>query len=246
MRRFILLIVCVIAVFSTNAQDRRDQFEITDSMRQDLLDFLNDGTNLTLDIYQNDKSKLDTLIVRKRRIQEGPIKSHLKFMGVEMSGSIENFVQTLIQKKKLKLLYHDKNSKTRLLKGSFSGFECMIAVYPNKNNTVGRVTVALPSADNWSDLESEYSLIQTGLIRKYGNPMTEYKHFKQVDPSDTGKFMELMNNECNYGSTFLLSEGSILLSMQKDEANFLSAFVILMYVDISSLREAKNAITDDL
>jgi len=246
MKRFILIAICLIGALNTYAQDRGVKFEITDSMRQDLLDFLNDGTNLTLDIYQNDKSKLDTLIVRKRRIQEGPIKSHLKFMGVEMSGSIENFVQTLIQKKKLKLLYHDKNSKTRLLKGSFSGFECMIAVYPNKNNTVGRVTVALPSADNWSDLESEYSLLQTGLIKKYGDPMTEYQHFKQENPSDTGKFMELIDNECDYSSTFLLSEGSILLSMKKDDTNILSAFVILMYVDISNIREAKNAITDDL
>jgi len=239
MRRFIFLIVCVIASLSSYAQDTNDKFEITDSIRQIFFNYLK-ANNVDVGIYEKNPEKLDSMIILAYYMTG---KEHLKFMGIEMSGPIEKFIEQLQIKKNLKITH--RSQKAYYLEGSFTNIECTFVAYPNKDNTIGNVFVLYPEYDNWKDLENLYYYIKDALVRKYGDPIDCKEDLSKNGKSDRSKLFEVMHNELAFYSIYFAKGGNICLQIDNfGDSN--SARVTLYYSDSSHTKEQNSSLEDDL
>jgi hypothetical protein len=169
---------------------------------------------------------------------------HMKFMGIEMGGTISSFVANLKDKG---FIYDSAASdeQFQLLKGRFAGEDnCMIMVYPNADNNVYLVGVVFPFAETWSRLYSLYSTLKSMLTKKYGIPSSCIEKFDTIyEPlDDFDKLYQTKMQRCNYLTLFNLQEGDIV---DKISTSNRDCFVCLMYVDkMASDDERKDAIDD--
>ncbi len=156
---------------------------------------------------------------------------HLRFMGIEMTGSISDFIGKLEDKGMT--VYSQDNSNAVLL-GRFAGKDAMIDVFTTpKSNMVHGIEVIFNNTKNdWSYLKSQYLNIKEMLSNKYGKPV-EMEYFEKPDTEGSGnELYELKEGKGAYQSTFLpeglLDEGMIVLSIK---ASYTNPYVGLNYVD---------------
>ena len=170
--------------------------------------------------------------------------THLKFKGIPITGSLNEFVTQLKNKG---LVYQGSQDGIALLKGEFATFkDCNIGVATfDVTDEVCKVVAILPEKDSWNSVTGDYNTLKELLTQKYGKPeVTEIFSGERVPSNDFLKFHALLDDECNYSSKFNSEGGYIVLTMNKTDYN--KASVILHYYDESNTKTVIQKALDDL
>jgi hypothetical protein len=158
-----------------------------------------------------------------------------EFMGIKIEGK-KDLLITQLKSKGFNLQPKKVSTQTyELMKGNVGGnnFEIMVCYTPI-TNLVWKLIVTTGTSETWSTLKSNYNKYKEVLIKKYGNPSSDYSFFSS--PYDEGDGYEMTGvyaGKCNYASFFDLpnNEGSITLEITKWKE-----------VDISYQNNANNEI----
>ena len=139
---------------------------------------------------------------------------YLTFMGIPITGTLENFAQKM-EDKGLKKISLAKNAI--MFEGEFAGYsECKIFVYkvPNRN-VVHRVFVFFPKESSWADLEKEYYKFKGMLTNKYGEPASHSETFKEgaLTFNDAAKMSSLKEGNGVYWSGWEVDNGTIYMEI---------------------------------
>lgn len=174
----------------------------------------------------------------------GQSAEHLKFKGVPIDGTLDQFV---LKMKAAGLQHMKSEDGIAYLKGEFAGYQnCHIGVASLlPKDITHKVIIIFPENSNWDGLHSNYIMIKKLLIEKYGNPtLNEEKFDSYSEPSDDRmRFIYVQMEKCQYYSIWNTENGNIQLSIENGEN---ICFVNLVYFDKinSALRESKAK--DDL
>ena len=171
---------------------------------------------------------------------------HLTFMGIPITGTLENFAQKL-EAKGFEKKYSDKTSVE--FEGEFAGYSgCTIHVFKIRNpNIVYQVAVCLPKKSSWANLEKEYYKLKGMLTNKYGEPSSHPETFKEgaLTFNDAAKMSSLKEGNCDYWTGWKVDNGIIILDIapiiDTDDGN-----IRLTYFNKINDALAKKAKEDDL
>ena len=172
--------------------------------------------------------------------------NHLTFMGIPITGTIENFAQKM-QAKGFKKINSDKTGAD--FEGVFAGYSgCKILVYkiPNRN-IVRKVGVCLPEKSSWAGLEKEYYKLKGMLTNKYGEPALQSETFKEGAStfSDAAKMSSLKEENCDYGTQWNVKNGDIEVHIVSIPDTY-NGCICLIYYDKINDALAEKAKANDL
>lgn len=173
--------------------------------------------------------------------------THLNFMGIPITGSIESFIAEL-EKKKLR--YQTTYDGFPVLQGDFAGYkDCSIYVQPVEGqDIVYSVAVTFPYGNNWEQVYYNYISIKRMLIKKYGEPTKVIEKFQSsVQPDDDQmKWEYAVSGRCDYRTEFKLDDGAISLSIAHVNVEYTDyCYVQLLYLDLlNSFRSVSDAMDD--
>lgn len=169
--------------------------------------------------------------------------NHMKFKGIPMEGTLQNFTNKLKMKGYTPMGIKDGVS---LLKGEFAGYkDCKIIAISDKSGMICKVVVVFPSMDRWSELDNCYNKDKSMLTEKYGAPEICEEGFQSNYADDDNKKMhELKMDRCKYITNFVCDEGDILLELSHESV--FSCFVQLSYFDKVNQDKLRKKIMDDL
>jgi len=168
--------------------------------------------------------------------------NHMKFKGIPMEGTLQNFTNKLKLKGYTPMGIKDGVS---LLNGEFAGYkDCQIYAIADKSGMICKVAVIFPKMDRWSELESCYNKYKSMLTEKYGAPesCTEIFQNDYID-DDNRRMHELKMDRCKYITDFVCDEGDIKLEISHES---FTCFVILSYFDKVNQDKLRKKIMDDL
>lgn len=170
---------------------------------------------------------------------------HMRFKGVPIEGTLEEFVEKLKQTG-LKLVSIDSERAT--LKGDFAGYsDCIIGVsIYETTKEIGVISVFFPSSEKWSSLETTYNNLKVRLKKKYGNPIKVVEEFQddRGDLSNQEKYLRLLTDRCNWTSNFEVPEGTVALSIEITSSGL--PFVAIGYMDTRNFYNYMYRGVDDL
>ena len=171
---------------------------------------------------------------------------HLTFMGIPITGTLENFAQKM-EAKGCKKKY--SNKRIIGLEGEFAGYSgCKITVFKILNrNIVRKVVVSFPTVSSWTRLEKEYNQFKDMLTNKYGEPTSHSATFKEGASTfrDAAKMSSLKEGNCDYYSKWKVDNGYIKVEIapiiDTDDGNIRLTYVY--YINDALADKAKE---DDL
>lgn len=138
------------------------------------------------------------------------VQEHLKFKGIEITGNIDNFANSLVKQGYTTKSLGDKNS--RVLSGKFANKDCNIILLGTPNtNTIWKVVVLFDQEySSWYSLKSDYKNIKSSFVSKYGNPSNDFHFFSRPYEEGDGYEMTAIKVEkCTYCSFFDVKSGGI-------------------------------------
>ena len=172
-------------------------------------------------------------------------EGHMKFKGVEITGSTKEFIKQLVNKgfKYTGVLQEGVST----LSGDFAGHKDCTLMIVSVGNEVVRVNVVFHEQSSWSPLYENYTSIKEMLTQKYGDPAIDKEEWQgyRGKPTDDNSCMHELNMDrakiyCGYET----ENGSINLQIVKmSYANFV---VLLSYFDNESQERLRNNAIDDL
>ena len=170
-------------------------------------------------------------------------EGHLTFKGLSLSGSLDDFVGNLVSQG---YVLKDSQPLGAILKGSFaSETDCSIGVLTTKRtHQVYCVAVSFEPKTSWSSLKSQYREYKSMLSLKYGEPSKQIERFySPYYEGDGYELQALRMDKCNFTSFFEVSNGSVLLFMNKE------GYLTLFYTDkegdaINDREKRMNAMSD--
>lgn len=172
-------------------------------------------------------------------------EGHMMFKGVEMTGSVRNFVSQL-ESQGLKNL--GSMDGMTILTGQFAGYnKCSIMVAHTQEGNVGKIVVVFPEYNNWDDLMLNYNIIKNRLIKKYGTPFKDILTWSDnaVNKDDNWwKMYYLYEKNCAVMTNFLLQEGEIDLEVKSPKMG--STRFFLSYFDMETMIQQIETAEDDL
>ena len=172
--------------------------------------------------------------------------NHLTFMGIPITGTLENFAQKMEDKGFKKI---SSNKICVVFEGVFAGYTgCKIYVLkiPNRN-IVHRVGVGFPKESSWAGLEKEYYKFKGMLTNKYGEPSWCSETFKEGASTfnDDAKMSSLKKDNCDYHSQWKVDNGYIHVKISP-VFNADDGQIALFYFDEINDALADKAKADDL
>lgn len=177
-------------------------------------------------------------------------EEHLTFMGIPMTGTLEEFSQKLQEKGMEPEMQKEKYCT---FTGTFFGFsDCRILVPRGKNQIVHTAVVNLPYATTWERLDVHYSTLKLSLMKKYGEPFSCVEEFLNGTPSTNPLKMDAVNrDECNYKTLFKTDKGMVILSIAHlsgdgEREGEHRSNVVLIYVDSENYSKENARNLDDL
>lgn len=173
---------------------------------------------------------------------------HLRFMGIQMSGPIQTFVQKL-EAKGLEIDAKDDDGNYYLNGTFFNESNCRIYIGGTAGTLhVYRAGVSFSPDNNWASLTRKYYRLKEALTEKYGKPSFSIEEFTDGEPSsERAKFRALDNGKCRYKAQFILEEGWISLDIVSEKgADDRTYYVHLLYVDEKNEATEKRNAYDDL
>jgi len=169
---------------------------------------------------------------------------HLKFKGVPINGTLQEYVQKMQAAGFTSLGQHDGIA---LLVGDFAGFKnCTIGVATlDGKDLVSKIAVIFPENTTWTALYGTYEQLKSLLTEKYGEPAGCIEEFQGYTPDDDfGKMHAVKLDHCNFVSIFSPQEGNIELTMTHNEN--LDCYVVLSYFDKTNSDIIRQKALDDL
>lgn len=169
-------------------------------------------------------------------VQAQEPKGHLKFMGIELNGTITDF-QTKLLSKGMTVSPHSKQQPTgvRVFDGSFSGEDAQIVVWYNPRSKEVYRAKAIISRYGKDLVEQLQLSMERKLDAKYG---TEYKQSEEVEDDYLQKFIQ---------HSYLVENGTIDLFVVSTgyttQSNF---FLHVDYKDMVNFRKNTQDEMDDL
>lgn len=166
-------------------------------------------------------------------------QEHLKFMGIPLTGSIDNFQQKLAAKG----IRLDKSANSqvgfgaRMFKGKFTDRDCLIGVSYSKKKIVYKATAIYTTYD--SDEAENYQLMVQGILKK------KYPNAENTSGNDNGTPCEIFYIPASDGKTLL---GTITVKravVDDDYGSYLYA-VGIEYLDEANGSEYFQNAYDDL
>lgn len=171
-------------------------------------------------------------------------EGHMKFKGVEIDGTPQEFIQKLKAKG---FTYVGKEGGSDMMLGDFAGFkECVVGIV-SSNNKVAKVAVIIPDESNsWKMLYGKYSSLKEMLTTKYGEPSVDKEEWQGYGgkPRDDNSCMhELRMNRATIGAYYETAEGDIELVIL-----YLNGVcgVMITYYDSINFKSAVNSAMEDL
>ena len=169
---------------------------------------------------------------------------HLKFKGVTIDGTLNQFVATMQNAGFTKL---GQDGKAVILEGDFAGYkDCYIVVSTLDNkDLVNQIAVKFNSHNDWRSLENNYLNLKELLTKKYGVPFGAVEEFqnKYVD-DDNDKYHEVIMNRCNFRTEWKTELGNIILAITFQRG--IGCYVVLGYVDKANDAIIEQTALDDL
>lgn len=159
--------------------------------------------------------------------------SHLKFMGIELNGTISAFQSKLLAKG-LKVSPISKNSPngTRVFEGSFSGEEATIYVWYNTRTKIVYRAKAMIMREREESIKQLKSSFESKLDIKYG---TDTKKVEKVKDDYLHEF---------YQSSYMLDNGEVDLFIGSTGYTSLGTF--FLHIDYHDLQNAVNNAVDEM
>lgn len=172
---------------------------------------------------------------------------HLKFKGVPIDGTLNEYVSKM---KQAGFVLEGTEDGIALLSGEFAGYsDCIVGVQTlQKLNLVHEIVVLFPSQDKWSGLSYDYERLKTMLSKKYGEPdecVEKFNAPSYMITDDNDKMRQVENNNCEYYSKYDTNNGSIILTISNDGYEFGSR-VKLFYTDKTNSEIFDEAAMEDL
>lgn len=169
---------------------------------------------------------------------------HLKFKGVPIDGTLNQFVAKMQSAGFTKV---GQDGKAVILEGDFAGYkDCYIVVSTLDNkDLVNKIAVKFESCDNWRSLENNYLNLKELLTKKYGEPDNVVERFqnKYVD-DDNDKYHEVIMDRCNFRTEWKTELGGIILTITFQRG--IGSSVVLGYVDKANDAIVEQTALDDL
>ena len=170
--------------------------------------------------------------------------NHLKFKGVPIDGTLDEFVSRMKRKGFRSIGSEDG---MEILTGDFAAHkECTIYVSTLENkDLVSTIAVKFPNQETWKRLYGDYDNLKELLTEKYGQPSSVTEKFEDsyID-SDFFRIHAVKQDECKYETRYTTDKGDIVLWMEHDR--FLNSFVMLAYKDKINGGIIKDMAIDDL
>lgn len=172
---------------------------------------------------------------------------HLKFKGVPIDGTLNEYVNKM---KQAGFYYEATEDGIALLSGEFAGYsDCIVGVKTlQKLNLVHEIVVLFPSQDKWAGLNYDYERLKTMLTKKYGEPDECIERFNApsyMTMDDNAKMYQVESNNCEYYSKYDTNNGSISLTISNDGYEF-GCRVKLFYTDKTNSEIFDDAVMEDL
>lgn len=172
---------------------------------------------------------------------------HLKFKGVPIDGTLNEYVNKM---KQAGFYYEATEDGIALLSGEFAGYsDCIVGVKTlQKLNLVHEIVVLFPSQDKWVGLNYDYERLKTMLTKKYGEPDECIERFNApsyMTMDDNAKMYQVERNNCEYYSKYDTNNGSISLTISNDGYEF-GCRVKLFYSDKTNSAIFDDAVMEDL
>ena len=172
---------------------------------------------------------------------------HLKFKGVPIDGTLNEYVNKM---KQAGFYYEATEDGIALLSGEFAGYsDCIVGVKTlQKLNLVHEIVVLFPSQDKWAGLNYDYERLKTMLTKKYGEPDECIERFNApsyMTMDDNAKMYQVKSNNCEYYSKYDTNNGSISLTISNDGYEF-GCRVKLFYTDKTNSDIFDDAVMEDL
>lgn len=173
-------------------------------------------------------------------------RHYLTFMGTPLNGPLSAFVENM-KAKDLQVVDSDKSRA--LLIGSFSGYrDCTIFVETINENTdvVCNATVFIPVPQYWSNIESAYSILKSGLTNKYFEPDSVRENLPEYSRNDNDmKLYSIQHGDGVYESYFDPVHGDITLAVvYNEEAQ--EFFIRVSYFDSYNMSKREFSNNGDL
>lgn len=137
-------------------------------------------------------------------------RKHMEFMGIEMNGPLDKFVEQLQGKG---LTVYDVQDDMAIMKGRFATEDNCTIVVSSFGNTVYRVSVMFPERTMWSSLLFDYNKYKELLTKKYlFKPVKSQETFSPPYYEGDGYEMTAVKTDkCIYASQFKIITGDIYL-----------------------------------
>lgn len=170
-------------------------------------------------------------------------EGHMKFKGIEITGTPNSFVQQMKAKGFVSLM---KQDDVEIMQGDFAGHkDCMVLIVPTKGQVV-KVVVIIGRRDNWNSLYGDYTSLKSMLTTKYGDPtidVEEWQGYGQPE-DDNSRMHELRMDRGKFMSNFETENGSVELVITR--LDYSACSVTLEYYDKQSQEELMNQAIEDL
>ncbi len=159
--------------------------------------------------------------------------SHLKFMGIELNGTISSFQSKLLAKG-LKVSPMSKSSPngTRVFDGTFSGEEATIYVWYNTRTKIVYRAKAMIMREGEESIKQLKSSFESKLDIKYG---TDTKKVNKVKDDYLHEF---------YQCSYMLDNGMVDLFIGSTGYTSLGTFIL--HIDYNDLQNAVNNTVEEI
>lgn len=156
--------------------------------------------------------KLFVILTAAMMAVSGMAQEHLKFCGIEISGTSDTFAQKLVKqgfKYDSKLNLSQGESMT-FLRGTYAGYQnCTIALMV-KNNVINIISVEFPVCRNWASLNTQYKDVQRIITSLYGTPADVVEDWYNATPTnDKEKWSYILANEAYISTQYIFQGGEI-------------------------------------
>ena len=136
--------------------------------------------------------------------------AHLKFKQIEIKGKAQEFFTALKEKG-----FEYTGSHQKQMYGTFAGQEVTVSIDKTvTSETVYQVQARMKPRGNWNEVETDYTLFKTNLIRKYGEAAICKERFHE--PYRKGDGFEIkaaLSSKLEYISCWVLPEGEITIQI---------------------------------
>ncbi len=136
--------------------------------------------------------------------------THLKFKQIEIKGKAQEFFTALKEKG-----FEYTGSHQKQMYGTFAGQEVTVSIDRTvTSETVYQVQARMKPRGNWNEVETDYTLFKTNLIRKYGEAAICKERFHE--PYRKGDGFEIkaaLSSKLEYISCWVLPEGEITIQI---------------------------------